>query len=270
VDIKAYIESGILESYVMGLASAEEALEVEKNIAAYPELKKEMEAIEDALAGYAMQHEKTPPAHVKQELMSKLFSESKPEAKVINISSAKQINETRSSGFRLWAAASVALLLLSVAGNYFLYDKLKHAENEIVALNNEKAVLASQMDVQKTSFEQMGKEMAILKQPFNKIVLMKGVPATSPNSMATVYWNQNTKEVFINVNSLPSPPPGKQYQLWALKDGQAIDAGVFDVSDSAKMQKMKIIESAQGFAVTLEKMGGVPKAEGAMYVIGNI
>ncbi|MNG37643.1 Anti-sigma-K factor rskA [compost metagenome] len=57
---------------------------------------------------------------------------------------------------------------------------------------------------------------------------------------------------------LPANDQDHQYQLWALVDGKPVDLGVFDAkADSAHiLLKMKEINGAQAFAVTLEKRGG--------------
>jgi len=49
-------------------------------------------------------------------------------------------------------------------------------------------------------------------------------------------------------------PSDKQYQLWAIVGGQPVDLGVYQTG--AAMQKMKNIEGAQMFAITIEKAGG--------------
>lgn len=272
MDIRAYIESGILESYVMGLATDAEKREVEKYAAEFPEIKRELLAIEMAMNEYAKLHQKTPPPSVKEKVMAEIYAGDTRSAKIIDIHTAKPSEKNVSGNTNtFWVAASVTLLMLSALGNYFLYNKWKNAEQQLVALNNEKVMLADQLQVQKTSYDQMNHDMDVLKQPFNKVVMMKGIPTMSPASLATIYWNQNTKEVFINVNSLPAPPPDKQYQLWALADGKPIDAGVFDVGDTSGLQKMKTIEAAQAFAVTLEQKGGSPAPTlTAMYVMGTI
>jgi hypothetical protein len=32
-----------------------------------------------------------------------------------------------------------------------------------------------------------------------------------------VYWNQDTKVVYVDASGLPEPPEGMVYQVWALK-----------------------------------------------------
>ena len=51
-------------------------------------------------------------------------------------------------------------------------------------------------------------------------------------------------------------PTGKQYQLWAIVDGKPVDAGV--INNCIGLCKMKKIDHAEAFAITLEKEGGSP------------
>lgn len=55
-NIQEYIESGVLELYVMEALSEEECLEVEQLAEAHPEIQDEIEAIQDSLESYAMAH----------------------------------------------------------------------------------------------------------------------------------------------------------------------------------------------------------------------
>ena len=60
LNIKEYIESGVLELYVMGKLSEAEKREVEQNMAQYPEVKAEVERIEAAMEDYALMHQRSP------------------------------------------------------------------------------------------------------------------------------------------------------------------------------------------------------------------
>ncbi|MCE3227972.1 MAG: hypothetical protein K0S32_2523 [Bacteroidetes bacterium] len=52
-DLKEYIESGILELYVLGMAGADEMKEVEKMAAAHPEVENEIKLITQSLKSYS-------------------------------------------------------------------------------------------------------------------------------------------------------------------------------------------------------------------------
>jgi anti-sigma-K factor RskA len=69
---RAYIESGILELYVMGQLSASEMLEVERMAATSPEIKRELEAIEIALERSALENAVEPRQNLFAEIEAKL------------------------------------------------------------------------------------------------------------------------------------------------------------------------------------------------------
>lgn len=64
-NLKEYIESGILESYVMGTANAQESAEVEEMSAAYNEIRTELNSISESIEKYAELHAIEPPVTIK-------------------------------------------------------------------------------------------------------------------------------------------------------------------------------------------------------------
>jgi mannose-6-phosphate isomerase-like protein (cupin superfamily) len=67
---KEYIDSGILEQYVLGGTSAEESREVELRAAADPAIRQEIELISGILFSYAMEHALTPNPVLKPFLLA--------------------------------------------------------------------------------------------------------------------------------------------------------------------------------------------------------
>jgi mannose-6-phosphate isomerase-like protein (cupin superfamily) len=67
---KEYIDSGVLEQYVLGIAGVEECVEVEQMAAAYPDIRKEIETISQSLEAYAMANAVQPNPVVKPFLMA--------------------------------------------------------------------------------------------------------------------------------------------------------------------------------------------------------
>ena len=63
--ITEFMQSGLLELYVMGSASPEEAEEVEQMAAAHPEIRQELETISQTLEDYAQAHAVKPKATLK-------------------------------------------------------------------------------------------------------------------------------------------------------------------------------------------------------------
>ncbi len=266
MDISEYISSGLLESYVLGLASKEENRLIHTLIKESPQVNEEILAIESALLTHASQQATIPPLHIKNAVIEKIFV---TESEVIDHPASLSFKNT-SNSLRYLAAASVTLFFISAFTNFYFYSNWRIAEERITALNIQNDQLAEGFSIEQTKYKSIESTIAIMQSPYNKQVMMKGMPI-APSGLAMVYWNQQTHEVFINVHQLPTPPAGQQYQLWALVGGKPIDAGVFDVNDSIQMQKLKVIESAEAFAVTLEKSGGSPTPTlTAMYLMGQI
>ena len=65
-----------------------------------------------------------------------------------------------------------------------------------------------------------------------QIIALKGVEK-HPEAKATVFWDQKTKEVYLNAESLPKAPEGMQYQLWAIADGKPVNAGMYSEEKTA-------------------------------------
>ncbi|MGZ4033873.1 MAG: cupin domain-containing protein [Bacteroidia bacterium] len=70
MNINEYIASGVLEMYVMGVSSEEEAAEVERMAVIHPEIKKEIKKIEITLEKYALENKVNPPVVAKPFLMA--------------------------------------------------------------------------------------------------------------------------------------------------------------------------------------------------------
>ncbi|MBC8048437.1 MAG: anti-sigma factor [Fimbriimonadaceae bacterium] len=257
-----------MELYVAGVLSVDENMEVEEYALHHPEIKSEINSIEKAFEKYALAHAKQPSKSVLNNVLSAIETQNgkvhKGEGRILQMKPAAAV----SPFLKYLAYAAVALLFISGSLNIYYYNKFQNTQQQLVALQGENEYLANQFNTMQANYDELAGEMNFIKSPDNIAVTMKG-SALQPDAIATIYWNKQSGDVHLNVNNLPVPPQGKQYQLWAIKDGERIDAGVFDMDGS--IQIMKNIPAADAFAVTLEPVGGskVPTIE-LIYVVGNV
>ena len=281
MNIQEYISSGIVESYVLGLASHEERSEFERMCAAHTEVRRARELFELALEEQAMMNAVAPAKNIK----SKIFAEIEIEKEKISVipdqNPSLPVQEeigpapkVISLGWaRYVAAASIALLLISTALNFYFFNQYKSYSNRYETLVAQQTELARNNDIMRARLDTYESTLAMLRDPDMAVIKMPGTNvSTSPdsNSVATVYWNTKSKDVYLLINNLPQPPSDQQYQLWAIVDGQPVDAGVFEVQNTAVLLRMKNMPRAQVFAVTLEKRGGSATPQGPMYVMGKV
>ena len=277
MDIQAYIQSGVIESYVLGLASAEEAAEVELMSSRYAEVKQAIELFSKQLEAQAFENATTPPSFVKEKLFEQLKYEFSVDestetdenpATVIPIETKGPADNVKP--FKLWqyiAAAAIILFIVSAGLNIYFYNNYKQLNTKYQALVTERNSLQASNDAYRTRLNNMHQSMDMMSDPDMKMVMMKGVKGKE-NALAKVYWNMKTKDVYLMPESLPQTPQGKQYQLWAIVDGKPVDAGV--LGDCEGLCKMKNIPHAQAFAITLEKKGGSETPTlSDMYVMGG-
>ncbi|MEO6313312.1 MAG: anti-sigma factor [Chitinophagaceae bacterium] len=272
MNIQEYISSGIVESYVLGLASNEERAEFEQLAAANAELMRAKEAFEISLQQHAFDNAVPPPASLKQ----KIWDDIKLEIAVLPVAD-KPFNETRQSvtpvrtmGFaKFLAAASIILLIGSTLLNFYFYSQYKSSVaklDELIASNQQ---FAANSNVMQTKLQQYERSFELMKDPAMAVVTMKGEPV-APSSLTTVYWNKQSNDVYLLVNELPKPGAGKQYQLWAIVDGVPVDAGILSRNEATGLVKMKTIpKGAQAFAITLENTGGSKTPTMPIYVVGK-
>jgi anti-sigma-K factor RskA len=263
VNLQEYIASGILELYVLGELTEQERSDVEKNLARYPELREELARVEETQEKLLMTAAIKPRVSVKADLFKKI--ESKPEAKVVSM------KPDSSSTF--WKFAAAASVTIAVIASYYAYDfhsKWKSSETNLADLIAQNQRMADQYNQVNQKIEKIQNDLIITSSPAFSRVIMVGTP-NSPEALASVYWNQTTKEVYLSLQNMKELSQENQYQLWALIDGKPVDAGVFD-GNVAGLIRMKDIPAGAGtFAVTIERRGGVPSPTlSTMQVAGNV
>lgn len=274
MNIQEYISSGIVESYVLGLASNEERLEFEQLIASNAVLREAKETFEISLEQHALANAVPPPAAVKQKIWADIHLDTVAlkagKMQVVEDAAASMPGApVRTMNFtRFLAAASIILLVGSTILNFLFYSKYKNSVarlDELIASNTE---MAKNNNSMQTKLQQYESSLDLIKDSNMAIIAMKG-QAVAPQSLTTVYWNKQTNDVYLLVNALPQPAEGKQYQLWAIVDGVPVDAGMLKIDGAYGLVKMSNIPKAQAFAITLENTGGSKTPTMPIYVVGK-
>lgn len=272
--IKEYISSGILELYAAGILSESESREVEEIIKKYPEAKSEFEKIQNTIYFSISQNLKKPTDKIKDSILNNIRNRDTNASRIHSVNYPDKIEpviKKNNNTYRYLMAACITFLLLSLAVNYFLMQKLKDANHEISVLSDQRKIIVQEYEAVHQKLSVASKDMEIMKDRSYKMADLKGMEI-SPGSNVLAFWNPDSKKVYVSVMNLPVPPPDKQYQLWAISNGKPMDAGVMDVDPSDKsLHEMKYTEDAQAFAITLEPKGGSENPTmDQMYVMGNI
>lgn len=299
MNIQAYIESGILEEYVLGTVTPQEKQEVECMSHIYPEIKEELLRTESALEEYALKHQATPPPSLKESIFAQMNFETpaeeepeageiaeekavsqpdaahgavaqptQPEARVIDNAFERVETQVVTPAWAKLAVAAAVLLAIFAGWSAMQMTDMKSANNEMVAKMES---IEADMAGMKSQVEYNQALATLFRSPAYKHIHLAGLPK-SPESAVSAFWNTQTNEVLIDVQNLPAAPQGKQYQLWSIVDGKPVDIGMLDHAFTGKVLKMKNTKAGSAaFAITLEKEGGNPTPTmEEMYVMGKV
>ncbi|CAN5225906.1 hypothetical protein BH09BAC4_BH09BAC4_34130 [soil metagenome] len=257
MNVTEYIASGILESYVMGAVSDQERREVECLSSIYPDVRQELDQLSVALEQYTQLHSVEPPASVKAKLLAQLDFDQPQETVVRPMPVDLTTGPTYTYRLTWMVAASIGLLVLLFS--FYLLSQLRTNQNTLASVRTSNNSLQSEVRKLKDHQAQADQALALLRQPGLRTLELKG-NEKAPQGNMLVFWNTQTHQVAVQVQSLPALPADKQYQLWYMVKGKPVDAGVFEASNANEIvQRLnRSVDRAEAFAVTVEKRGGSP------------
>jgi anti-sigma-K factor RskA len=253
VNINEYISSGILEAYALGELSEQERYEVENYLDSHPEIRTELNQIEEIQEQLLMQAAIRPRDTVKAQLFARIDQQA-PAGRSVSMAPPS----SESSVWKFAAAASITVALVSSYLAYNYYDRWRSTQSDLTELIAQNQRVASDYNQVNQRLDKIESDIKVIDNPAFKRVVMKGTP-NAPTATAYVYWNEDTREVYLSVQNMKQLAQENQYQLWAIVDGKPVDAGVFDGTIAGGLLKMKDIGSGAAlFAVTVEPRGGKP------------
>lgn len=228
--------------YALDLLEPAEASAFEAEVARDPELQRSVDEMRELVAMFAYDAPlRQPPAHLEAQVMDAIRAEKQSAPFVSHAPSSASAFE-----WLPWALAAC----LALACVILISDRV-HTKQQIARLEKRNA------------FAQV------------QIATLASQLQNAPTATATVVWDAERQEGVLKVANVPPTDPDRDYQLWIVDPEykQPVDAGVFSVaSDGARKIQFKPrlkVTSADAFAVSLERKGGVAKAEGPMVLAGK-
>ena len=245
MNVREYISSGIVESYVLGLLPEAERKSFESLCEQYPEIVSARDAFELSLEEQLLSDVSTtaPPLHVKKQIEEKLVSGSIEEQQ----ETIEEDRPTTSVGIWKWLAAA-SMILLAGAAYWAITTNTKY--NELQAKNKllQDSIAAATQN-------------ASVSGPAPKSAFKIAVIREGSTAAASIYWDTVSKDAYLMINDMPPPPSDKQYQLWAFPgdNEQPVDLGMIELKHERVLHRMKNVQNASAFAITVEPKGGSPQ-----------
>lgn len=270
--------------YVFSLLEGPEVVSFEAALASDPALQqlvRELRETASQLAFTAPAAE--PPSELRARLLERLDTAAawRAESKIIPFAVPGWLPWAAAAGLAVTCAWLGQLYLVSLSENALLRDQQALADFELRSARHQ---LEAERLIASHELSGATEQLAALNHQLKtegdlasfKISMLASLLGNSPQALAVAVWNPARQEGVLAVEKLPALAADKDYQLW-LVDPQypvPVDGGVFTVDPATGEARVqfkagKPVKAVAKFAVSLERKGGVPKAEGPMVLLSQ-
>ena len=242
--IITFLNSDLLDKYLVGNTTPEETIMVEAYVAKYPEVKDSYNTLQYNLEIVAKSNAIEAPEHLLNNILSAL--DEKP---VIALKTAPK----RKTWYKFSVAASIAALIFaSSTFMFYMNNQDLLRENEIIA--DEIFDLRSDIDQNNKMLSDIMLQFKQLNNPETQKYIIKG-NFRAKNLKTVAYINPVEKTSMIDVVSLPQLPEEQCYQIWAEVQDKMVSLGILNETDS-QLIPLPYTENALGLNITIEPKGG--------------
>ncbi len=246
--IKIFLDSDLLEKYLLGTTNTEETLKVERYIAMHPEVRKTYIELQENLEIFAKLHALKTPEGLKERILNGVKTEKSLKRK-----------------FFRYAVAASFIAFLFAGASLFFWNQKESLQEENTFVTNKMKDLEEDMRVQ---LEDVRNQFIVLNNPKTKKYNVMG-NKKAKDLKAIAYVNPVKKLSFINVRNLPNLPEDKCLQMWAEVNGKMVNLGIIkEIKDKDRLLALPYAEDAIGY-ITIEPKGGniTPSVEN---IVANI
>jgi anti-sigma-K factor RskA len=150
----------------------------------------------------------------------------------------------------------------------------------LASLAQERDTLARRMDTQektlvglRTALESQAQMLRVLSAP--RTVTASLAPQEGFSGSGRVLVDAQTGEAHVVLAGLPSPGPGKTYELWAIRGSNPPEpAGLVDVgttpATAARVERIPSPTDVAAFALSIEPEGGSKSPTGPIVLVGKV
>ena len=240
-----FLNSNLLNKYLVGDTSLEESKEVEHFISTYSEVAQTYEKLQDNLEIVTKAGAVEAPKNILSDILESLEETKVEDPKVI------QLVRKRKTAWYSIAASAAAILF--AATSFMLYQKNIQLNSENNVVVEEIYDLRSDIESNNSKLDELSRELLKLNNPDSKKYVING-NERAKNLRTVAYINPVEKTSMIDVITLPQLPKEQQYQIWAELQDRMVNLGILDESDR-KLKQIPYMEDALALSIKIGTKG---------------
>ncbi|WP_035335876.1 anti-sigma factor [Dokdonia sp. PRO95] len=237
--VSQFLESDLLERYLLGATSPIESQEAEHFIAKYPEVEQTYIELQENLENYATSYAAKAPDELRASIVKATRTKPKRALPILAITACM-------------IAAFFGLVAIMIYNqNQELLEDRRFTSNLLENLNDD---IVSNREMLQSVEEQF---MILNNTSTQKYILQGNVRAQRLEAVA--YVNELEQRSYIHVNSLPELPDEQVYQMWASVDGTLVPLDILKVTKD-NLVEIPYEERMASINITIEPKGGSKEA----------
>ena len=246
--ITTFLNSGLLEKYLLGDTTSEQTEIVESYISKYPEVQNEYNTLQYNLEIVTRSNAVEVPNNILNNILDEL--DEKP---VIKMNTSVR----HKKWYKFSVAASIAAFIFA-GTSYLFYNQNQRLNEENQVVVDEIFDLRSDIEANNKKLDNIMQQFMELNDPNTYKYIMQG-NSRSKNFKTVAYINPKEKTSMIDVVSLPELPEDQCYQIWAELQGKMVSLGILTETDR-QLRAIPYTENALALNITIEPKGGNTRA----------
>jgi len=241
-DVRNFLESDILERYLLGTTTVAEGQQVEQYLLQYPEVQKTYTELQENLEQYAKTFSKTPPPHLKAAILKKI--------ETVSLQKNRQIP---------WYSivASIAAVFFGVLSFMFWNQNTLMSDEQKITIQRIEA-LNGQLQENYDKLNKVEQQFLVLNNPkTSKYILQANVSEKPLQTVA--YVNPSEQKSYVYVADLPELPNEQVFQLWADVDGHMVSLDILEETEDGIVE-VPFKTDMESLNITIEPAGGSDEA----------
>ncbi|WP_339893820.1 anti-sigma factor [uncultured Algibacter sp.] len=242
--ITTFLNSGLLDKYLLGETTSAEAEIAESFIARYPEIENTYNIMQHNLEVVVKANAVEAPKSILNNILDELDN-----TPVVKLNIVKKYKKW----YKFSVAASVAALIFASSSMYF-YDQNQKLHSETLVVDDEINDLRGDIAKNNEMLDSVMRQLLKLNNPETEKYIIKG-NERAKDLKTVAYINPSEKTSMIDVVSLPELPEEQCYQIWAELQGKMVNLGILDKADR-QLRSIPYMEDALALSITIEPKGG--------------
>jgi len=238
-----FLNSNLLNKYLLEETSIEESKEVDYFISNYPEAAKAYESLQDNLEIIAKAGAVEVPNNILKDILDSL--DEKNETKVIQLVQKRKIP--------WYSIAASAAAILFAATTFMLYQKNQNLNSENNIVDAEILDLRSDIDDTNSKLDELSRKLLKLNNPDAQKYVFNG-NERAKDLKTVAYINPVEKTSMIDVITLPQLPKEQHYEIWAELQDRMVNLGILDESNR-NLKQIPYMEDALALSIKIGTSG---------------